>query len=532
MTKKISVFTATFLVIISIAIGAFIQKVVSADNIYQQIKKFTDVLNNAEKNYVDTVDTGKLVEAAINGVLTQLDPHSVYIPVSQMQKVTEDFQGSFEGIGVEFDILNDTLTIISPIPGGPSEALGILAGDKVTEINDTNAVGIKREDVPKKLRGKKGTKVKIEILRTGEKLVFEIIRDKIPIYTVDVSYMIDNETGYISVNRFAATTYGEFSEAMKKLKSFGMKKLLLDLRNNPGGYLDQAVRMVEEFLPNNKKIVYTKSRGDLFNENYTSTRDGEYKDITVVVLVNQGSASASEIVSGAIQDCDRGIIVGETTFGKGLVQRQFPLSDGSAYRLTIARYYTPSGRLIQRPYDKGIDEYRKEVSERDEEEGDNLYHKIDGDSTRPKFKTNSGRTVYGGGGITPDYIVKSEKLQKYTVNLRRNNLFIEYANRYMDKSGNELRNHFSKKNVEEFKKEFVLTTIMMDEFLELAKSKKIDFNSEEFMKDENYIKAYIKAQIGRNIFGNEGYYPILLQEDNQFVKAISLFKEAENLSKF
>ena len=254
MKKQFSLSSVSIAILAALLLGAFLQSVISGDNIYQQVNKFAEILNNAEKNYVDEVDTEKLVESAINGMLEGLDPHSTYIPAKQMQKVNEDFQGSFEGIGVEYDIINDTLLVVSPIPGGPSEALGIQAGDKIVQIDTFNAVGIKRDDVPKRLRGKKGTHVKVEIVRSGEEkhLEFDIVRDKIPLYTVDVSFMVNSEVGYISVNRFAATTYQEFSDGMLKLKSQGMKKLVLDLRNNPGGYLDQAVKMVDEFLPGGK----------------------------------------------------------------------------------------------------------------------------------------------------------------------------------------------------------------------------------------------------------------------------------------
>jgi len=531
--KRFSLYTLIAVTIASILFGAVLQTVISEDNIYQQVRKFSEILSNAQKNYVDNVDTEQLVESAINGMLETLDPHSIYIPAKQMQKVTEDFQGSFEGIGIEFDIINDTLTVISPIPGGPSEALGIQAGDKIIKIDTSNAIGIKRDDVPKKLRGKKGTKVKVEILRLEESklLEYEIIRDKIPIYTVDVAFMVNSEIGYISVNRFAATTYEEFAQALTTLKEAGMKKLILDLRNNPGGYLDQAFQMADEFLPAGKKIVYTKGRQPQFNEEYSSDGKGKFQTIPLVVLVNQGSASASEIVSGAVQDWDRGLIVGETTFGKGLVQRQFPLPDGSAFRLTTARYYTPSGRLIQRPYGSDHTAYRKEVAVREESEGENLEHSNEADSTKPKFTTAGGRTVFGGGGITPDFVIKAEKLQKYTAQLRGRSVFLEFANRYMDRNGTSIRAKYEKK-LEVYFKEFTITQEMVDELLGIAKTKNIEMNESEFQKDISYIKASMKSQIGRMMFGNQGWYPILLNEDNQFLKSKTLFPEAEKLAHF
>ncbi len=531
MKKRFSTVTIVLVTIVALTLGAFLQSVISGDNIYQQVNKFAEILNNADKNYVDEVDTQKLVEAAINGMLEQLDPHSIYIPAKEMQKVTEDFQGSFEGIGIEYDILEDTLTVVSPIPGGPSEALGILAGDKIVKIDDSSSVGIKRDDVPKKLRGKKGTKVKVGILRSEEskQLDFEIVRDKIPIYTVDVSFMVDKEVGYVNVNRFAAPTHAEFADAVDKLLAQGMKKLILDLRNNPGGYLDQAFQMANDLLPGGKKIVFTKGRQQAFNEEYSSDGKGKYQTMPLVVLVNEGSASASEIVSGAIQDWDRGLIVGETTFGKGLVQRQFPLSDGSSYRLTTARYYTPSGRLIQRPYGANREDYRKQLLTRNEEEGENIEHTNEADSTRPKFKTAGGRTVYGGGGISPDFVIKAEKLQKYTAQLRGRSVFLEFANKYMDRNGAKVRTQFEK-DKKGYLDKFIVTQEMVDEVLNIAKAKSIEFVKEDFDKDESYIKAFMKAQIGRMLFGNEGSYPILLNEDNQFHKAISLFPEAEKLA--
>ncbi|MEO8666292.1 MAG: S41 family peptidase, partial [Ignavibacteria bacterium] len=335
MSKKILIPISIILIALGIFVGMKIQNAVSDDKITSQVKKFNDALEVTSRYYVDDVDSQKLTEDAIKGMLDGLDPHSVYISAEQLKRVNEDFQGSFEGIGVEFDIVNDTLTIVSPISGGPSEKLGILAGDKIIKIDGQSSVKIARDDVPKKLKGPKGTKVNVTIVRSGmnQPLDFEIVRDKIPIYSVDASFMHNDDIGYIKVSRFAATTYDEFIKAMGDLKNQGMKKVILDLRGDPGGYLDQAFKMASEFIPKGNKIVYTKSRINDFNEEYIS-EGGKYTDIPLIVLVNGGSASASEIVSGAIQDWDRGLIIGETTFGKGLVQRQFDLPDGSAFRVT------------------------------------------------------------------------------------------------------------------------------------------------------------------------------------------------------
>jgi len=511
---------------LGVFIGMKIQNAVSDDKISSQVKKFNDALEVTSRYYVDDVDSQKLTEDAIKGMLDGLDPHSVYISADQLKRVNEDFQGSFEGIGVEFDMINDTLTIVSPISGGPSEKLGILAGDKIVKIDGQSSVKISRDDVPKKLKGPKGTKVVVTIIRAGTEkpLEFEIIRDKIPIYSVDAYFMYDKEIGYVKVSRFAGTTYDEFMKAMNDLKSQGMKKVVLDLRGDPGGFLDQAFKISSEFIPKGKKIVYTKSRIQDFNEEYVS-EGGKFTDIPLVVLVNGGSASASEIVSGAVQDWDRGLIVGENTFGKGLVQRQFDLPDGSAFRVTTARYYTPSGRLIQKPYEKG--KYGK--TEVTNVEGDNFDHKNDlQDSTRPEFKTMGGRTVYGGGGITPDFIVKLDTLADYTVSLRRLNLFYIYTERYM--ANNKQLIEATYKSINDFRNNFYVTDAMLNDLKDMATEKSIVFNQAEFDKDIDFIKTSIKFQIARDLWGNSGSYAVWVSTDEQFLKAITLFEEALKLS--
>jgi carboxyl-terminal processing protease len=531
MVKRFSLATVLIIIAAALFLGTQLNNVFSGDNIYVQLNKFKDVLSYTEKYYVDEANAKDLVEGAINGLLAKLDPHSVYIPASQLKRVEEEFRGSFEGIGVEFDVLNDTLMVVSPIVGGPSEALGILSGDKILKIDDTSAIGIKREDVPKKLRGPKGTKVKVSILRVGLKnlLEFEIVRDKIPLYSIDVSYMVDDEIGYIYVNRYSATTKDEFEKALDKLKEQGMKKLVLDLRNNPGGYLDQAFKMADELLPAGKKVVYTKGRRNEFSEDYISSGGARFQNIPLIVLINHGSASASEIVSGAIQDWDRGLIVGETSFGKGLVQRQFELSDSSAFRLTIARYYTPVGRLIQKPYGKDMVEYRKPLPDGDEEEIENIEHKVEDDTSRPMYKTASGRTVYGGGGITPDYIIKSGRLTDYTAQLRGKAVFLEFSNRFFEKSGANFKKIYEN-NFRKFLSEYEINEELLSLIQDIAKKKDIEFNKEQYEKDVNFIKALAKAQLGRTIWGNEGSYPVIHKEDDQFQKAIKLFPEAEKIA--
>jgi carboxyl-terminal processing protease len=517
-----------FLMLISIGVlvGMKVNTAASGDDVFDNVKKFNEALTLVQKNYVDDVSTDKLTEAAIKGMLAQLDPHSTYITADQLKRINEDFQGSFEGIGVEFDIVNDTITIITPISGGPSEALGILAGDKIVKIDGVSAIGMTREDVPKKLRGAKGTKVNVTISRGGNPnlIDFEITRDKIPLYSVDASFMVNDEIAYVRVTRFSATTYDEFSKALADLKGKGMKKLVLDLRNNPGGYLDQSFKMASMFIERGKKIVYTKSRIQAYNDEYIS-EGGDYTKTPLVVLINDGSASASEIVSGAIQDWDRGILVGENTFGKGLVQRQYDLSDGSAMRVTTSRYYTPTGRLIQKPYEGG--EYKKMLL--NIEEGDNLFHDKDTkDTTRPEYKTMGGRTVYGGGGITPDFVVALDTLTEYSVQLRRINLFLEYANSYFDANRENIKSNYS--DYLKFRDNFQVTDAMLNDFKSMAAGKGITFNEEQWNRDLNFIKTSIKSIIARDIWGNNGSMAVFLATDEQFLKAMTLFPEAEKLA--
>lgn len=523
-------------IMVGIGLGIAVQPVVSGDNIYDHVRKFSEVLNMASRNYVDEVDTQKLTEAAIRGMLDELDPHSVYITAKDMVKVEEDFKGSFEGIGVEFDIVSDTITIVSPIVGGPSDALGISAGDKIVRINDSTAIGLTREIVPKKLRGPKGTVVKVHIRRSGEKelLVFEIQRDKIPLNSVDAYFMIDGtDIGYVTANRFSATTYDEIMKATRELRGKGMKKLLLDLRNNPGGYLDQAFRIADEMIPDGQKLVYTKGRRPEFDEDFMSTPGGLLEDVPLVVLINGGSASASEIVSGAVQDLDRGLVVGETSFGKGLVQRQYPLGDGSAYRLTISKYYTPSGRLIQRPYDDKAKYYGGE-GRIEGDEGENITHDADSKDTtakdRPAYKTLSGRTVYGGGGIIPDYIVKSDTIAMLSRKLRSKNLFWATADEIMRTKGKDIRASYQQ-DMTTFLRSFKITDADVDRLKALAKEKDVEWVDADFTKDEEYIRAVVKAYVGRILFNNAGFTAVMLSLDNQAKKAMTLFAEAAKVAK-
>jgi len=529
--SKLSASVGILLMVVGVLIGTQIQSVFSGDNIYEQLEKFKDVLSLADKYYVDNIDTQKLVDAAINGLLGQLDPHSVYIPAKEVQQISEDFHGSFDGIGIEFDVVDDTLLVVSPIAGGPSELVGLQAGDKIVAIDGKSAIGITRDDVMKKLRGPKGTKVNVTVVRDGvdKPLQFEIIRDKIPLYSVTASFMLSDEVGYVYLNRFAETTAKELEEALVKLKSEGMKELILDLRENPGGLLNQAVDVASEFIPQGKTIVYTKGRIPEANEYFTSN-GGNYTRMPLIVLVNSGTASASEIVSGAVQDLDRGLIVGETTFGKGLVQRQFDLNDGSAVRITIARYYTPSGRLIQRPYGSDRSKYFMEayVADTSEKTGSNITHTIESDSARPEFKTASGRTVFGGGGITPDYIIKMAEVPSFVYQFQVKRIFLEYVDSHYAQRQDELQEKY--KSSRDFNEKFQVTDEALSEIFDQAKKAGIKISREEYNGSKKYIAMLTKAQIARNVWGNEGWYRVVLNFDNQLQKAMTLFPEAKEIA--
>lgn len=525
---------------IGIMLGVFLTPLISGDNVYDQMSKYREVFFTAYKNYVDEVDPHQLTEAAIEGMLDELDPHSVYISAEKMKSVEEDFSGKFEGIGIQFDILYDTITVMSPISGGPSELLGIQSGDKIVTIDGENAVGMERSEVPKKLKGPKGTIVNIGIVRMGEEdiLDFEITRDEIPIYTVDASFMIDEtDIGVVVVNRFAATTHQELVQAMKELKQEGMKKMILDLRNNPGGYLNQAFYVADEFLPNGDTIVYTKGRKAQFDEVYKSTSGGNFEDLPIIAMVNAGSASASEIVSGAIQDLDRGLVVGTTSFGKGLVQRQYKVQDGSAFRITISRYYTPSGRSIQRPYDDE-ESYRRLVGRLELEEGSNIEHaleQIKGDDDDnvdyedyQVYYTRGGRKVLGGGGIIPDYIVKQDTLTMLGRHLRRNRLFYKYVNNNLQNAEPIVKQYNGE--FKSFLRDFEVSDEMVNELLDIAKENDIEWTDEELVKDIDFIKTEIKANIANIGWDREKYIQVFFSIDKQIQKAKELFPEAEKIA--
>ncbi|MCS7054415.1 MAG: S41 family peptidase [Ignavibacterium sp.] len=531
--RNISPLIILFTILFGVLIGTQIQKFFIGNGSNGELSKIDDVISLTKKFYIEELSTEKLVESAIKGILDSLDPHSIYIPAKEFNQVEESFRGDFEGIGIEFQIVNDTITVVTPISGGPSEQLGILPGDRIIEINNQPVIGITNEEVRQKLRGKAGTKVSVKILRpsSGKIFSYSITRDKIPIYSVDAAIMINNNTAYISISRFSETTYDEFIQALDRLNQAGMKYLILDLRGNPGGYLNQAVKISDVFLDGNKKIVYTRGRISEFDEEYFAENTYTYEKLPVVVLINKGSASASEIVAGAIQDWDRGLIVGETSFGKGLVQRQFELRDRSAFRLTISEYFTPSGRNIQRKFADKTNkmEYYSEAFDKQEIEGDNFLHQNESDSLKPEFLTLiKKRKVFGGGGITPDFIVKNSQLTELTQELLKENVFYSFTLNFLDVNGDKIKSDFNN-DLKKFKKDFVVSDTIFDNFIKFIRAKNIKLNEQELNKDVSYIKTRLKAQIARNFWKNEGWFSIMLEADEQFKEGLKLLNFAEKM---
>lgn len=496
--------------------------------------KFQEAMAFVQRNYVDQPETSKMVDDAIVGMLEGLDPHSFYIDAEERQAMMEQMEGSFEGIGIEFNIVEDTIYVVAPISGGPSERVGLLAGDRIVEVDGENVagVGIANSDVTQKLRGEKGSKVKVGVRRPGVKriLYYTITRDKIPLYSVDFSYMIRPKTGYIKVSRFAGKTHDEFREALRRLKHNGMKELILDLRGNPGGYMEMAERMADDFLSAGRLVVYTEGRIPESKSRYDATSFyNDFEEGALVVLIDYGSASASEIVSGAIQDWDRGLIVGTRSFGKGLVQTEKEFKDGSAMRLVISRYYTPSGRSIQKPYDKSAEEYDMEIVERFERGEVYDPTKIEFPDSL-KFKTNSGRTVYGGGGIMPDVFVARDTTfdSDFMTDLISAGVFQDFSFQYGDQHP-DLRENYKK--AEDFVKKFKITEEIKQEFLSFAESKGVKKDDKGLATSGDHIWIYLKAFIGRRVFNDEAFYPIFHQADNQLQRALELLPQARELEK-
>jgi len=496
-------------------------------------KKFDEVLHYVNEEYVDTPKDNKLVEGAIESMLSKLDPHSSYIPARDREEADEKLTGNFEGIGIVFNILNDTIVVETPLPGGPSEQRGIKAGDRIVKIEGKKVagVGFKNEDVVKNLRGPHGTKVNITIYRPNEKktIDFTVTRDVIPIYSIDASYMAAPGVGYIKINSFGAHTFEEFQTAIKKLKTQGLKSLILDLQNNPGGYLNSATDIADEFLDNNKLIVYTQGRVHP-KETYTATAKGDFEKGKLVVLIDEGSASASEIVTGALQDWDRAIVIGRRSFGKGLVQQPFRLSDGSELHLTIARYYTPSGRCIQRSYAKGTESYYDDVTKRfsrgELESKDSI--KL---TDTLKYHTHNGRVVYGGGGITPDIFVPLDTTgnNDYMLKLYTKGVLIDFVIYYMDRNRADIAAKY--KDFNAFDAGFNPDNKTMQSFENFATGHGVKDNIKEFNLSKKLIATQIKALVARQLFKSDGFYEILNEDNGTFKKALEVLQDDKDFDK-
>jgi len=538
MNKRTNIYLP-LLIALSVIIGIFLgnrlskPQSVGLQNIsLQSTNKLSAIVDLIENAYVDSVPKEKVIEDAIPSLLKNLDPHSTYIPASDMQGVTEEMRGNFGGIGVQFSIHNDTVHVVDVISGGPSSKLGIQPGDRIVMVNDSTIAGtkIKNEDVMKLLRGEKGTKVKVGIKRAGirDLIQYNIVRGDIPIISVDVSYMINDQTGYVKVSRFGEKTYAEFMEAMEKLNKLGAGKIIVDLRSNPGGYLMAVIQMVNEFLDKGELILYTEGHSQP-RKTYTATSKGKWLEKDVFVLIDEYSASASEIFAGAIQDNDRGIIIGRRSFGKGLVQEQIPFYDGSALRLTVARYYTPSGRSIQKPYEEGgTDEYYHDIMNRavhgELEVADSIQF---ADSL--KYETKKGRIVYGGGGIMPDYFVPIDTSgdSGYYSKITGKALVYNFALDFSDKHRNELRKYNSATAIEAYlEKQQILV-----HFVDYASSQGVKKDQKGLSTSGEIIKTQVMAYIARNILGEEGFFPIIKGIDETLQKAIEISSSEEQIKK-
>lgn len=496
-----------------------------------QIRKFLIAATAAKSLYVDSISDEKMMEDAIKGVLKELDPHSAYTPAKDVQALTEPLQGNFEGIGVQFNMVEDTLVVIQPVSGGPSEKVGIIAGDRIVTVNDTAIAGVKmsKENIMKHLRGPKGTKVRLGIKRQDVKGIneFTVTRDKIPVYSVDAKYMVDATTGYIRISSFGATTHDEFVEAVNMLTGKGMKDLVIDLQGNGGGYLQAAVAISNELLGNNELIVYTEGRVQP-RMNYMSRGDGIFQTGKVVVLIDSYSASASEILAGAIQDNDRGTIVGRRSFAKGLVQRQIDLPDKSMIRLTTAHYYSPSGRCIQKPYKKGDQKsYDMDISDRlksGELTNPDSIHFAD---SLKYYTLKKHRMVYGGGGIMPDVYVPLDTTQftKLYREMSAKSCIINTSLKYIDKHRKKLNKQYT--DFETFKNTFEVPQDMIDLLLENTKAAKIEYNDSTLQEAMPLLKTQLKALVARDIWDMSEYYHIINSLNYIYNKGVATIKEQQ-----
>jgi len=503
----------------------------SQNDLRAALYKLQEIMTYINRDYVDSVDTNELVEFGITKMLEKLDPHSSYIPAKDASLVQSQLEGEFDGIGVEFGIIRDTIYVVAPLTGGPSEALGIQSGDQIISVDGKTVagIGITNRDVFDYLRGPSGSKVAVEIKRKNAPslIKYSITRAKIPQYSINATYMVDKEVGYIKVTRFAATTYDEFRKSVADLQAKGMKKLIIDLQGNPGGYMGAAIYMADELLGGRDLIVSQSGKVTQYSSKAYASKPGMFEEGSVIVLINEGSASASEILAGAIQDNDRGLIVGRRSFGKGLVQMPIDLSDGAELRLTIARYFTPSGRSIQKPYDEGYEAYERDELNRFEQ---GEYFSADSikfnDSL--KYQTKKGRTVYGGGGIMPDYFVPLDTTMNsaYVNKLFSSVTSREYLLDYVTKN----KGNFTKISVEDYYKNFKVSDAMLNDLVAFGKKNKVEFDAKDFAKSKEYLRILIKAHLGRQLYDDSAFYKVINDINEVYQQAIKLFGEADRIA--
>ena len=526
MMKKISLSILIFTVV-ALSLDVRAQQNVERLDPDQTLKKLNTLMYLINSYYVDTLNMNKLTEQVVENTLKELDPHSAYIPKKDVEKANEGLEGSFEGVGLTFQLYKDTILVIAPIPGGPSDKVGVLAGDKIITVDGLEATGkkVNNEWVMNHLRGEKGTEVVVGIYRKGndDLIEYKIIRDEIPINSMDAAFMLDGETGYIKLNRFARQSQEEFDSAILSLRKQGMKNLVFDLRGNSGGYLGTAMSIADEFLPVGKSIVYTEGVNSP-RQDLNATPAGKFEAGKLVILINEGSASASEIVSGAVQDWDRGVLIGRRSFGKGLVQRPFQLPDGSQVRLTIARYYTPSGRYIQKPYDEGVDEYYKDFMHRIEHgelmTADSIHFP---DSL--KYQTAGGRTVYGGGGVMPDIFTPFDSLRfsKTYGDFIRKGIMNGFVNDYLDENRKSLLKAYPDFN--SYNSNFALSDAEFDSFIARAEKEKIEVTEEEIDRNKAFVMLQLKGLLARNLYENSHYFEVIAPMDADIDKALELIND-------
>jgi carboxyl-terminal processing protease len=545
--RSVYLIPALFFLILGLILGIKVDSVVSSTDTFEQLRKLEDAFLVINRQYVDEVDGRKLSEEAIAGMLKALDPHSSYISAADVQAIQEGYRGSFGGIGIWYEIVNDTARVLNTIADGPSEAVGVMAGDRIVMISDSAATGVSTDDIQSRLRGPIGSKVSMTVLRLGarEPVRFEITRGRIPIYTVDSAYMMDERTGYIKISRFAMTTYDEFLGHLRRLQSEGMDRLVLDLRNNPGGVMEAAVRIADEFLSGGQTIVYTRSRNPQFNMTERATRGGSFEQQPLIILVNENSASASEIVAGALQDHDRALIVGRRTFGKGLVQSQFPLPDGSLLQMTVSRYYTPSGRLIQTPYDGGDarDYYQQKFAALDRS-AFHLEEYIESIPDSLKFRTDRGRVVFGGGGILPDFVISRDTTLAPIVRaIIGQGLDLQFVREYFERNETSLRARWGDQR-RTFIDGYQVEDALWSEFWRFAQPKldpaafddasvtAAQLSRAAADANRTILETRLKAWIARQLYSAEAVHPILNTIDNELEEALRLWDRANSLAAF